>query len=145
MGLKRFIKFVLFVIILCSFLSTQNNLQNINNSKSYKFIGKSNRTYSHFILKENFHENHNWMFNYNIMQYSSYIIVKNEDIKQIESMVYVESNKLESENLKCLLISTLSYKVFILEHCNFFKTKQFDVRKVVCTIENNWNCCYKYK
>jgi hypothetical protein len=140
MSLKRFTRFVLFVILFYFFLIIfliRNNFKNIQNLNRYKFIEKSVRNYSNFILNENFYENHNWMFNFNLIQYSSYFIVENQVIKQIESMVYVESHKLESENLKCLLVSTYFKKVFIIEPSIIYKTKQLDIRKVICKIYNS--------
>ena len=87
------------------------------------------------INKELFYSNNNWMFNINIMQFSSYIIIKEANNRNIEGMVYVNGDPNEQQ-LACLLYSSTGLqKPIILKVKNMYKAAVPYVRKIVCEFE----------
>ena len=129
---------LLFIIFLYIFFKKENESKD---SEEYKFIEISYeeeliKEYSTIIFSKNFINNHNWMFNYNVIQYSSYIIVHKENKLQVEAMIYIQLFKLVSENIKCLVLSTVLNRIYILNLSNVYKTKQPDIRKIVCSISS---------
>jgi hypothetical protein len=82
-----------------------------------------------------YHLNNNWMYNVNLMQFSSYIIIKDDKNRNLEGMVYVNADPRDSD-LRCLIYSNGMDKPIVLKVKTMYKLAVFYVRKIICEFED---------
>ncbi len=91
--------------------------------------------------KSPYYENSQWMYNGNSMQYSSYIIVENENKLKIESNIFL--NK-ETDNLICFIRLLRYEKTLRLNLVEIFPTSSRIAHKIECGLNLN-ESKYKFK
>ena len=127
------------------------NIDGFDENKKTESIQKSNETVTTAFTinpkielnKDIYHLNNNWMFNINLMQFSSYIIIKNDKNRNVEGMVYVNGDP-STKNLRCLLFSTELKKLIVLDVKFMYRAAIPYVRKIICEFDDDPNFDLNY-
>jgi hypothetical protein len=78
-----------------------------------------------------------WVINKNVLQYSSYLNIRDRDIIEVESLVIL--NQIDKSKLKCVLY-TNNTKLIVLNVLETIKIPLMNgdnLQKVKCTVRNN--------
>lgn len=94
--------------------------------------------------KLRYYKNHNWMYNVNIMQFCSYIVLSTRSNSiykyRIESMILLNNEKITDakiDEIKCLIRSIQNDQVLKVKVSAMHKLVLNYIRKIVCIYETN--------
>jgi hypothetical protein len=90
------------------------------------------------IETSGYYQNHRWMFNINVFQYSSYIIIDSTTtVHRIELMAYLNDINMKKDQLNCLAHSISTSQTYKLEIIEFYHVVVEHCYKIICKFDHN--------
>jgi hypothetical protein len=84
------------------------------------------------------YKNHQWMFNVNVFQYSSYLIVSNSSHSLIETLIFVKdahNKKLKPDNFRCYVRNKETFVTQEIEVTAAYRLVLDHIYKIVCLFD----------